>query len=46
VVQITVLGLLDLTTGGQARVHRSARFEIRLDGTVVKDQEPVTLKPL
>jgi hypothetical protein len=46
VVVVTVHGIVDLTAGGQARLHGSPRFVIRPDGTLVKDQELVTLTPL
>jgi hypothetical protein len=45
-IHVTVHGIVDLTAGGQARLHGAWRLEITPDGTLVKDQEPVTLKPL
>jgi len=45
-LQVTVQGVVDLVAGGQARLHAAARVEIRPDGTLVKDQELVTLTPL
>jgi hypothetical protein len=45
-VNATVHGIVELTEGGLARLHGSWRFVIRPDGTLVKDQEPVTLKPI
>jgi hypothetical protein len=46
VFQVTAHGIVELTAGGLARLHGSGRFVVRPDGTVVKDQEPVTLTPL
>jgi hypothetical protein len=46
VVHATVHGIVELTAGGQARVHGIEQFIIRPDGTVVKDRELVTLTPL
>jgi hypothetical protein len=46
VVHVTVHGIVDLIEGGQARLHATVNFVIRPDGTLVKDQEPVTLTPL
>jgi hypothetical protein len=46
VAHVTVHGIVDLIGGGQARLHATVNFVIRPDGTVVKDQEPVTLTPL
>ncbi|HKT61015.1 MAG TPA: hypothetical protein VJQ46_13275 [Gemmatimonadales bacterium] len=45
-IQVTVHGIVDLVTGGQARLMAGARVEIRPDGTLVKDQEVVTLTPI
>jgi hypothetical protein len=45
-VHVTVQGIVELTAGGQARLHADVQFVIRPDGTLVIDQEPVTLKPL
>jgi hypothetical protein len=45
-IQVTVDGIVDLVAGGQARLHAGARVEIRPDGTLVKDQESITLTPL
>jgi hypothetical protein len=45
-IHVTVHGIVDLVEGGQARLQAIANFVIRPDGTLVKDQEPVTLKPI
>jgi hypothetical protein len=45
-LHVTVQGVVDLVAGGQARLRAGARVEVRPDGTVVKDQEVVTLTPL
>jgi hypothetical protein len=46
VVHITVHGSVELTGGGQARLHGEAQVVIRPDGTLVIDREPVTLTPV
>jgi hypothetical protein len=45
-IHVTVHGIVDLVEGGQARLRAIANFVIRPDGTLVKDQEPVTLQPI
>jgi hypothetical protein len=46
VVHVTIQGIVELTAGGSARLHAAAQVVVRPDGTLVKDQEPVTLTPL
>jgi hypothetical protein len=46
VVHVVAHGIVDLVEGGQARLHARANVVIRPDGTLVIDQEPVTLTPL
>ena len=43
---VTANGIVDLASGGQARLRSTARWIMRPDGTVVMDEEPVELLPL
>lgn len=43
---VTIHGVVDLVGGGQARLQARLQVVVRPDGTVVIDQEPVTLTPL
>jgi len=45
-VSVTVQGIVDLVSGGQARVLGTARITVLGDGTVLFDEERVTLTPL
>ena len=46
VLQITVQGIIDLVSGGQARVLATAQVTILPDGTLLIDKERVRLTPL
>ena len=46
VIHVVAHGIVDLVEGGQARLQARAQVVIRPDGTLVIDQEPVTLKPV
>jgi hypothetical protein len=46
VLHETVVGILDLATGGKARVHGTLQVVVRPDGSRVIDRELVTLTPL
>jgi hypothetical protein len=46
VVHFTVQGIIDLVSGGQARVHATAQVTILPDGTLLFDEERVRLTPL
>jgi hypothetical protein len=46
VIHATVQGIIDLVSGGQARVLATARVTILPDGTLLFDEERVTLTPL
>jgi hypothetical protein len=43
---ITVQGIVDLVSGGQARVLGTARVTVLPDGTLLFDEERVTLTPI
>ncbi len=45
-IHATVRGIVDLTSGGQARLLATAQVTIRPDGSPVIDNERVTLTPL
>jgi hypothetical protein len=46
VFHITLQGVIDLVSGGQARVNATARVTILPDGTLLFDEERVRLTPL
>lgn len=46
VLHITVHGIIDLVSGGQARVHATAQVTILPDGTLLSDEERVRVTPL
>jgi hypothetical protein len=46
VAHVTVQGIVDLVSGGQARVLGTARVTILPDGTLLFDEERVRLTPL
>jgi hypothetical protein len=46
VIHITLQGVIDLVSGGQARVNATARVTILPDGTLLFDEERVRLTPL
>jgi hypothetical protein len=46
VLHITVHGIIDLVSGGQARVLATAQVTILPDGTLLLDRERVSLTPL
>ncbi len=46
VAHATVQGIVDLVSGGQARVLGTARVTVLPDGTLLFDEERVTLTPL
>jgi len=43
---VTVQGIVDLVSGGQARVLGTARVTVLPDGTLLFDEERVTLTPI
>jgi len=45
IIHATVHGIVDLVSGGQARLFASARVNIRPDGTLLFDDEVVRLTP-
>jgi hypothetical protein len=45
-LHLEALGVVDLTSGGQARLHATARILIRPDGTLAFDVERVSLTPI
>jgi len=46
VLHATVQGIVDLVSGGQARVFETARVVIQPDGTLLFDEERVRLTPI
>ena len=46
ILHITVHGMIDLVSGGQARVLATAQVTILSDGTLLLDRERVSLTPL
>jgi hypothetical protein len=46
VIHWTIHGTIDLVSGGQARLLAKAQVVVRPDGTLVLDNEPVSLTPL
>jgi hypothetical protein len=46
VFHVTLQGVIDLVSGGQARVNATARVTILPDGTLLFDEERVRLTPL
>jgi hypothetical protein len=46
VIHWTIHGTIDLVSGGQARLLAKAQVVVRPDGTLVLDDEPVSLTPL
>jgi hypothetical protein len=46
VIHATLQGVIDLVSGGQARVNATARVTILPDGTLLFDEERVRLTPL
>jgi len=46
VAHVTVQGVVDLVSGGQARVLGTARVTVLPDGTLLFDEERVTLTPI
>ena len=42
---VTVNGIVELTSGGQARLHATAQVVIRPDGSVV-DKPSISLTPI
>lgn len=46
VLHVNAVGVVDLTSGGQARLHATARILIRPDGTLQFDEERVSLTPI
>jgi hypothetical protein len=45
-IHVTAHGIIDLVSGGQARLFAMARITVRPDGTLLFDQESVRLTPL
>jgi hypothetical protein len=46
VIHVTLQGVIDLVSGGQARVDATAQVTILPDGTLLFDEERVRLTPL
>jgi hypothetical protein len=46
IIHATLQGVIDLVSGGQARVNATARVTILPDGTLLFDEERVRLTPL
>lgn len=45
VVHVTVVGIVDLSTGGQARLHATVQFMVKPNGAVV-DKTEISLTPI